>query len=355
MEYSKEKVMEMKKRKLLVFDEIHHVKFEPVYGCNLSCEFCGASRNERGIMTKETFLKAIEGLNEKFKMSFFSGHGEPTLNLNLNFFIRTLRERFPKQQINVISNLVVFKKEGFQKVLDLFDDGLSQLQADIYSDPMLVWFKDSIEKYSEEIKARGISLKSCYDTNVGAFSYKGGKKKEIVYTIDIKKFNSEEGVVRKFHNWAGNLDKDKWTTEESTLPMSRTCSEPFKYAYVFYDGGVTLCCRNGGRSLVYGNVHEKDLTSIWRSIEAQSVRLALKNGRRDLIMSCLMCDYRSFRDGLYPYWGEDISLEKVTSILEGCQVLDKKHTFYENLLEFRKTHSLPSHIENEIVRKEKEK
>jgi len=347
--YDKNRVQELKKRKLLVFEEIHHVKFEVHRGCNISCGFCGISPHDRTAMTRETFLNTIESLSDKFKIAYISGHGEPTLNPDLPFFIETLRSRYPKQQINLISNMVVFRKQevGFGYILDLFRSGLSQMQVDLYNERSLNWFKENVRSHLDEIHGLGIKLVSCYDTNVGAFAYKGGKKREIVYVTDNTGLNSQNSPVRKFHNWAGNLDVSKWesTTSMRELPIERTCSEPFKYAYVFANGDVTLCCRNGGRSLVYGNVNDTPLTDIWRGKEAQITRYLLKSQSRHMLLPCFLCNYRSFRDGLYPYWGNEFSKEDIWETLDKIHRLDKREILYQNLLKYKEVHHIPEHIE----------
>lgn len=351
--YNKERVQELKKRKLLVFEDIHHVKFEVHRGCNMSCGFCGISPYDATAMNRDTFMNIVEPLNENFKVAYISGHGEPTLNKDLIFFIETLRTRFPKQQINLISNMAVFRKqnqEGFKEILELFKAGLSQMQVDLYNEGTLQWFKDSVSTYKENLNALGIRLVSCYDTEVGAFSYKGGKKREIVYVTDNTGLNSQNSPVRKFHNWAGNLEESKWraTTSMDSLPLQRSCSEPFKYAYVFANGDVTLCCRNGSRSLSYGNVNERSIVDIWRGMEAQVTRYLVKNGNRNMLLPCFLCNYKSFRDGLYPYWGIDFSKEEVLFALEKIHSLDKREVLYQNLLKYQEIKELPEHIKRWI-------
>jgi radical SAM protein with 4Fe4S-binding SPASM domain len=356
MFHDKEIVRQLKERKLLVFEDVHHIKFEAYHGCNLNCDFCGISRETRGAMGKETFLNAIEGLNpEKFKIAFFSGSGEPTLNPNLKFFISTLRERFPRLQINVISNMVMFQKKGFDKVVELFEAGLSQLQADLYTKEAIQWFQDSLNSFTPQLKSLGVTVCDCYKTEVGAYSYKGGKSKRIVYVTDDTNLNTQNSATRRMHNFGGNLEEEKWPIPMSSFPLKRSCSEPFKYVYLFYDGDVTHCCRNGGRSLVLGNVNETLLTEIWQSKDAQIVRWLCKNGKRELLIPCLLCNYRSFRDGLYPYWGGDFTMKDVEQTLDRVHRIEEGGELLRNIKKFEKNFLLPEHIANFIKNHTKEK
>lgn len=346
MDYNKEKVRELKSRKLLVFENIHHIKFESSFGCNLFCNFCGISKLDKGMMSKETFLNSIEGLNHKFKMAYFSGHGEPTLNPNLNFFVQTLRERFPKIQIDLISNNTVFYKKGFQEIIELFKSGLSQLQIDLYTTEYEKWFKDNTIKFDKDIKNLNIKLVNYYTPGINAFGCKSPNLKEIIYVPESQGLNHKKDVTRKFHNWAGNLNYDLWKDPSPlhTFPYKRSCSEPFKYLYILHNGDTTLCCRNGGRSLIYGNVNKTRPTEIWRGRNAQIVRQVCKAKRRDLMLPCFLCNYKSFRDGLYPYWGESFSLLETKEALKSMHVLNKNEKLYENLKLYEQYYPLPDYI-----------
>ena len=351
-EYSEEEVSRMKKNRLIVHDQVHHVKFETSHGCNLSCEFCGASTKDTGIMSKETFYRALEGLTDSFKMAFFSGHGEPTINPYLPEFASAIRSRFPKCQINIVTNMEVAKKRGFEYILGLFDSGVSQIQGDLYNKDTYDWFKANVEKHKDELGKRGIKVENYYQTGIGAFSYHGANKKRIVYVSDYENFNSGDSCSRNFHNWAGNMKLELWTKyTKNTLadfPMDKVCSEPLKYAYVMFNGDVTICCRNGGRALVIGNVGEKSLTEIWQGQDAMVMRYLARTGQRKWMAPCFLCNFRSFRDGLTPYWGRKYTNDEIIESLNRCHRVTKGNPLWDNLQAYKDQtgRELPSYLES---------
>lgn len=359
MEYSEDKVKDMKERHLTVHEHVHHVKFETSHGCNLSCEFCGASKQDTGIMSTDTFYKALDGLTDSFKMAFFSGHGEPTLNPHLPEFATAIRSRFPKCQINIVTNMEVAKRKGFDYILELFESGVSQIQGDLYNKDTYDWFKASVEQNKEKILNAGIHVENYYQTGIGAFSYHGASKKRLIYVSEYEKFNSGDSCSRNFHNWAGNMKLELWDKyTKNTLhdfPMFKPCSEPLKYAYVMFNGDVTICCRNGGRAIIIGNVLKTSLEEIWQGQDAMVMRYLARTGNRKWMAPCFLCNFRSFRDGLTPYWGRKYTEEEIQTSLDRCHRVTKGNPLWENLQAYKDQtgKDLPRYLE-ELLQRSKE-
>lgn len=350
--YDKELVKNLKNRNLTVFEEVHSIKFEPHYGCNRNCTYCGMSRVSKGKMTKETFINTLKGVTSKVKKMSFSLHGEPTLNENLWEFCSIIREKYPKVQTSIISNTDIFRKIGFKELINLYESGVTQIHADLYSKNHGEWFFQELIKNKNYFIDNNIPVYDYYKDRINTFSYKGPNKRFLVITKDYEDLNQENICTRDMHTWGGNLDLKKWPINMINFPMKRTCTEPLKYATVRWNGDVTLCCRDGGRSLNLGNVNEKSLTDIWQGDNFQVVRFLCKIPNRKYVLPCILCNYRSFRDGLYPYWGREYSKEEILKVLNIISPISYKEPLYENLIEFTKTKELinPYHsiLENTV-------
>lgn len=63
-----------------------------------------------------------------------------------------------------------------------------------------------------------------------------------------------------------------------TRGKTRYCPLPFQKFHLRIDGTINPCCSNTGRFTVMGNIHEKDLASVWNSDVYIRLRRALLSG-----------------------------------------------------------------------------
>lgn len=337
----KTKIENLRKRNLLVFDEPNQVRIEFVRGCNLNCQFCGRSRDHTGKMTKETLLNIVPKLTDKTKRISVSLQGEPTLHPDIKEFIGTIREYRSKAQILIISNTEVFKKKGIEDMISIFDYGVNFIQADLYSKEQKFFIISELQRHANLLKEKNIIIKNFYKDKVHAFSYKGPNEKTIILTDESELFNTEGYCVRRMHNWGGNLALENWKIFSKTLltnlPYNKVCKEPYKYMTIGYDGIVDICCSSGSKSIDLGNINTTHILDLWQGKDFQQLRLLLSYGYRKNIISCFLCDQRSFRIGLYPYWGEKYFYDECVETSYHISKLSKKEPLYNNFQEYIKT------------------
>jgi len=346
--YDKEHVAELRKHNLLVFTEPNQVRIEFVRGCNLNCSFCGRSQASTGRITKETLLNIVDNLTEKTKRISISLQGEPTLHKNVGEYIGIIREKMPKAQILIITNTEVYKSKNIFEFIDLFDKGLNYAQTDFYSKAQRDFFIGELERNKRILEIKGIQVYDYYKDNVNAFSYKGYKHKTIILTDESDIFNCDGNVTRRMHNWGGNLKLSQWEkytgSKLQDFPLRKVCKEPYKYMTIGYDGIVDICCSNGAKCIDLGNVNEEHVLDIWQGEKFQKVRALLAEGYREDLISCVLCSQRSFRVGLYPYWGKEYFYGDCIHTVEKIQKLHPKEPLYNNLIEFSKIGKLKPHI-----------
>ena len=347
MEHDKGLVEKLKKQNLTVFEDIYLVKFELVAGCNLKCDFCGISTSEHGHMTPETFTNAVKGLPGTTKRVDFIMHGEPTLNKHIYEFANIIRIKFPKCQLTLLTNMEGFKKKGFDAFLELYRSGINMIQADLYNEETFLWAQKELASNKQEVDNLGIRVLDYYKDNINPFSFKGNKR-FLICVPDYQLRNAGDVCTRDFHTFGGNIPHEKWESYSdlslSDFPMDKVCTEPLKYLPITYNGDVTICCRDGAKTMHMGNVNETPANDIWQGREFQMVRLLLKNGYRKYLLPCVLCNFRSFRIGLNPYWGKEYTMTEIEETLPKIQRLNKKEPLYQNLLKLEQIVELPSNI-----------
>lgn len=352
MEHSKEVVERLKSQNLTVFEDIYQVKFELVAGCNLKCDFCGISTTQHGHMDTDTFLRAMDGMPKTVKRFDFIMHGEPTLNKNIYQFANLIRVKYPKCQLTLLTNMEGFKKKGFDLFLELYRSGINMIQADLYSEETATWVSEQIVNYKSALDLEGVKVLDYYADNINPFSFKGNKK-YLICVPDYKLRNAGDVCTRDFHTFGGNIPHEKWGLYSdltlSDFPMDKQCTEPLKYLPIRWNGEVTICCRDGAKTMNMGNVNETPANDIWQGKEFQMVRLLLKNGHREMLLPCILCNFRSFRIGLNPYWGKEYNLTEIEEVLPKIQSINKGETLYTNLKEFEKEYNLPKLIKEMLV------
>ena len=350
----KEKIVRFKKNNLTVLDNLHQVKIELSKGCNRSCGFCGIPTSIKGLMDKKTFLNILKELHPgKTKRVEFILHGEPTLNPNIYDFSKLVREKLPEASISLLTNTDIFKRKGFDRFLDLFRNGVNQIQADLYDEEQSDWFFENLQIYKKDMETLGIDIYDYYKDRINPFHFRGNKK-ILIITKEWEGLNNSYICTRNFHTFGGNIPYEKWSKFSegkvtiSSFPMRKVCTEPLKYASVFYNGTIGLCCRDGSMSINLGNVNNESLLDVWHGEKYQIVRLLLKLGKRELLLPCILCNMRSFRFGLYPYWGEKYSLEKCISILKEITIFRKEEAIFENIITASKFMKIPEYLQDLI-------
>ncbi|MEM4270641.1 MAG: SPASM domain-containing protein, partial [Candidatus Pacearchaeota archaeon] len=292
MFYTKEKVQELRSKNLLVFEEPNHIKIELSTYCNLECEFCGKPRTNKGFMTEEIFEKILKDMPSSVKRVDFSMHGEPTLHPKFPFFLKELKQAHPHIRTLLITNIETLKRKGFEKVLEYYGSGLNFIMMDLYSKENSEWLHQNILDYKEDLK--DIKIVDFYKEKKNPWNMPFSVKKALFF-VEEYSGNLEEGVykIRKFHTFGGNIPFEIWQKYSdytfSNFPIKKVCTEPLKILVINQNGDIPICCQDGGKSLVLGNILQKSILEIWHSKEIFVCRFLLHKGLRHFLIPCVLC------------------------------------------------------------------
>lgn len=293
------------------------VRIEVAQGCTRNCHFCGITTvgNSVKLMTKDTMDLIVEKFSAQTKRVDFELHGEPLLNPNIVYIVKRLRAKFKKLQITIISNTDVLTKinKSISVLLDLFDAGLNFYHADIYDKRSGKAFIDLLKSSKSLLTEKNIKAYNFYALDYNAWSYHGGKNKEIIVCDEHLLKNRKHKNTRKLHNYAGNLSIEQQSNMNIPFKTLNTkCAEPFKAVAIAYDGTLFACCLDFSKSLKLANIRDiPTIESYWQSDDYNKLRFLLNKGKRALIPLCSICSKRSFRVGLYNYCGPSYNEENL--------------------------------------------
>jgi radical SAM protein with 4Fe4S-binding SPASM domain len=337
--YNKKLVSDLKKRNLTVYEEVYEIRMGVSMKCTRDCTFCGISRKPTEDMTIKTLQNILDSATDRLRKVCLSVYGESIMHPNIVEFIDKMKTKFPKLQISTITNTDYFRKKGIKLLLEMYDLGLNYTIADLYDDAQEEWFLNSLRKNYTKFVEKNIEIVDFYVDSENIWSYHGPHRKKL-FVVRDKNGPGTGGKVatRVFHTYGGNLDISQWPEKIKALdfPLKKVCAEPLKYLTITADGGVYMCCRDGGLTGEIGNVNQQGINEIWQGDKMQIARKVLIEGHRDLISPCVLCNARTFRTGIYPYWGhKDYNTEEIKKVLLNLSKLNKEETLYKNLMYYK--------------------
>ena len=251
------------------------LRFPPIFSwiefslsglCNRVCEFCPRSNpkefpNLNKHMSIESYTSVIEDLksiNYKGGM-IYSGFSEPILYKYLFEAITVTRNLLPNNRIEIVTNGDNLKLD---KLLKLFDCGLTQISVSLYDGP------HQIEGFKK--------LKSQANLTDEQFDLRYRWEKEENYGINLT-------------NRAGAIHMPELNVKRLNHGIKKKCFYPFYQVMVDYDGAVLLCNHDWYKKLILGNINQSSILEIWDSQIYKKTRKNLSKAMR-VDSPCKECD-----------------------------------------------------------------
>lgn len=273
-------------------------------------------------MPLETLQKILDNLARlkyKGRVEFYI-YNEPTRDKRLPDIIKMFRARLPHSSFMINTNGDYFKTADDIKLL--FDNGLNQMQINIYSD------KDDSEEINQYYK--GVEFAQARMDKLQGFVNEifpperqvvnpTGKLNLLYHNIGAK--NQTCVVVKKFGIRPGTL-VNGWTNRSGLVPDFKTavkeplkkgCTKVFRFLNIDYAGNAVLCCNDyNSETKGIGNISDKTLEQLWNDKIFNIYRIRLQNRNRNQFL-CNNCD---FNGGVYTHL-----IDKATT---GSPELDNK-------------------------------
>lgn len=273
------------------------VKIELTEGCNLMCPFCGihSIRKKAGsyklmnIKTANIVADDIAYFCPTARIEI-EGHGEPLLNPKYIEILFILRSALPKTQIQVTSNGMILKNKMADKIPEILSlvDFMILDTYKINRD----WMRKEVSDLS------GVNVIDYFspDNKISPYANFHRKLRNTIFLMDDLLMHSGEKKTRSLHNSAGNNPMIGPVPE----PLHKTCTTPYREAFICHDGFIPLCCLDFGREFKAGNIYDKSLYDIWLGPRMEAVRKVLSIRYRGF-SPCSRCSKKAgHRVGLLP-------------------------------------------------------
>lgn len=313
---------------IVPINEPFSLNIEPATFCNLKCNFCIYSRPKNEIskeqqffqyMSDETFdiiAQQLKIFQRPIKSVSFIGTGEPLLHKKLPEMICRLKSDNVAEQIIIVTNGTLLKKELSQALMssgvDIIKISVNGLNANDYFENCgaKINFSEFIENLSYLYEHRG----KCRVLIKTLTSVLGDRNDQLFYDL-YGNLCDQISIERTMPYFSGvdyqnlisaNVPSSRYRTLQKTV---KVCAAPFIRMGIRVDGTVTLCGCRVGITTENMDIRKSDLYHIWNGVEHRQVLLNILKERFDgITQDCATCtsrnDFAFEEDNLDPYVDE---------------------------------------------------
>ena len=256
------------------------VEFSINGSCNRRCFFCPRVDKEKypNIPTPLKFSIFEKLVNELSSINFsgrisFSGFCEPLLTKNLHEYILIIKNKLPQVTTEIVSNGdPLLGKNGIDRLIKLFDSGLSNIRISLYDGP----HQDNVFL---EIKEKA-------------------KLNDDQFIIRKRYLGPEESYGLTISNRAGSvkLKNEVFELKPLSEPLKNSCYYPFYKVLIDYNGDVLMCSNDWKKDMIMGNITNESFIGIWSNEKFLALRKKLSNSDRNH-KPCNVCDVNGMMNG----------------------------------------------------------
>jgi len=272
-------------------------------GCNYSCEMCpqsqpgGRGKNWLKKMSLGRFESVVDQLvNSGLRVVNLEGSGEPTLNSNLDEYVKIVKRHGAKAFM--FSNGNRMQGDFMKRVVDAGSDFFRFSIIGYNPETYWAWMNSKeFTKVINNLEAMQRYVEDSVSDCVVATYHLVMDNENVDYEVEqYRKIVDNAGVkteIWKMHNWSGVYEPMHGRTGEL-----RTCGRPFSPDLVIRAGGDTgkwgavhPCCQVLGRDdeAILGHISDNTAEEIWNGPEYQRLREQHTNG--DYPDFCKGCDF----------------------------------------------------------------
>jgi len=282
-------------------------KFKKVYieitnVCNLSCNFCPKTSRKLKFMDKESFDHIIKNIKPYTDHVYFHLMGEPFLNKDLEYFLKTSKENQLKVNITTNGTLIREVKDillnapALRQVnisLHSFEANEEQIDFNEYINNIINFVKEATENTNIICSLRLWNLDTRYSANnnmnIDIFKL---LEQEFEINCDLKESLKEKNSFKLKNNvYISMGEKFKWPSlKEEELGERAFCYGLRDQIGILVDGTVVPCCLDSEGSISLGNIFENTLDEILNSKRAKDIYNGF-SGRKAVEELCKKCGF----------------------------------------------------------------
>lgn len=269
-----------------------YLHLEPTNFCNLRCSFCPNFQNKKikkQYMEIGLFRRVIDECAKYKKTLLLLLHkdGESLLHPDLPEMIRYAKDKQAAKVVHLASNGVLLDEK---KSREIIKSGLDDIMISV-----------DAARESTFFEIKGVDRLREIESNVINFVKIRNKLKSRnpyvrVKMIDMQETHSEISLFRR--KWKGIVDKVEitrfcnWPQFEIAVNNTENSKSRYPCTILWYspaincDGKVSICCLDGDRKRIVGDVNEDSLFDIWHGKKLQAIRDAHCNGNYNMCGNC---------------------------------------------------------------------
>ena len=269
-----------------------YLQIEPSSICNYRCVFCfetdkfftRKSNGYMGHMPLDTFKLIIDQAEGNIEFISLASRGEPLLCPEIEGMLSYTRDKFLNLKMNTNASLLDEKKAHA-----ILQSGLKTLvfSADAAEEPL--YSKLRVGGNLENVINNITRFQEIRTTQ-----YPSSK---IITRVSGVKISSDQNFEKMQQVWGDLVDQvafvsyNPWEqvymTERSSL--MKPCSDLWRRMFIWWDGKVNPCDVDYRSTLSVGNIHNKNISQLWRSSEYEELRSKHLNGNRGSKEPCNRC------------------------------------------------------------------
>lgn len=234
----------------IVFKKVY---IEITNSCNLNCDFCIGTKENKRFLTEDEFLIILDKLKGYTKYLYFHILGEPLMHPKINEFIELAYES--GFYVNITTNGFLINR--------LISDKVRQINISLHS------IEDSklIDKYMNNI----FRVADKYDNTIVSYRmWINNPNKDLFlnrinkhYGTEFKKFDN---VKIKNNKYLGSFHEFIWPDlDNEYYNENGSCYALKDHIGILSNGNIVPCCLDTKGTIKLGNIFEDDLEDILNS------------------------------------------------------------------------------------------
>lgn len=291
-------------QELLPLDKPLRVMIDPCDTCNFRCSFCFQSQYDFGKgsqMSIETFDRVAEQLaefNGPINIIHLYGLGEPMINKNLPYFIKTIKDRKLAKEVAVTSNGSLLAHEFSDALIEAGLDRLSISLNGLSDDDFkrIVGVKVSFKKIYEEIQYFYKHRKQCHlhvKINNECFT----EDQHARFVELFKGCTDSINIDHVVNNWSGlkSLASAESMYGIAKEIKSNICIDMLYELLIHPNGSVSPCCVDYKyQEQNLGNIFESTVKKIWNGKQLHILQVENLSGCIKSYNICAGCNPGSY-------------------------------------------------------------
>lgn len=294
-----------------VFPDV--VRIETVGICNFKCVHCptGIDPNNRSVLKKEQFHFILDQFRVKDfipRVVVLYHGGEPLLNNNLSYFIKTLKS-FGVKKVAFTTNASLLNKERAREIIA---SGLDELKVSFdgvsaeENDQIRIGgsFHENANNAREFIRTRSemgalnpvVTINSIRIADESTLT-KMAENGNFLYSNPpeyLARYFGDETDLLKYQSyaamkWPGLRLPEQYAIKELGLTPPDYCDYLFETTTILSTGDIVACCHDLPGETVLGNIFDKNIFEIWEGEKYQAMRDSFKNKKREYFDMCSRC------------------------------------------------------------------